>query len=263
MSTADETTTGLVPWVRTLSAEDTAALLDVARPGQTLDEWMQAAEDELHQAVPDYRKILLATTRRLILDHDGEHIVDSRFLRLFQQGSPRRRTDLFYARYGLAHPWTSTALREVVLPELLEAERPLAPHDAGWIPTEQWGTFVDQQIDPSRGASSRRKTRSCVVGILTNLGCLEPRDKNRGPTRVRRGNPDPLAFGWVLERQLQAEGRVEAMDDWACTQSEAARLWALTPDVAARCLEACVAQGLLERSYLAGMPRIRRQNGEG
>jgi hypothetical protein len=175
-------------------------------------------------------------------------------LRLFQDGNPHRRLGLLYGRLWRNRPLVRRALDELVHPALEQADRPLAPHDADLIAPEAWDGFVRQSLRPDVPAEAFAKTRSTVQGALRAVGILEITGNQLRTCRVRRGRPDPLAFAWVVARELL--DRHEESEPWAVRDSFAARLFAPRADYAATCIDAGVAAGLLRRGQLMAQARL-------
>lgn len=247
----------LPSWTTTLNEPEAMLLLDLAHPGLALDAWRIAAHDALPQAAPLRRRVLVRLAQNLLLDHDGRAIVSSRFLQLFQAGGPRQRHDLVCGRAYLLNPWLVPAAQTLVLPRLAEAEQPLARRGADRLAPRQVADFVHARGAPGLSPSTRARTASAVLGALVDLGAVVRGATSRDDCTVRRATPDPLAFGWLVAWQLRAAGRTEATDDWAVHHSAAALGFAVAPDHGRYCLETAIRAGLFERSYLAGIPRVR------
>ena len=133
----------LTSWTRTLNEEDAMVLLDGARPGMALAQWKELGHGMLPQAGRGRRGETIRIVRNELLDHDGDAIVGTAFLHLFQDGSPHRRRGLLYGRLLYGRPLAHRALDQLVLPAIARADEPLAPHDAAWIPPEAWHAFHD------------------------------------------------------------------------------------------------------------------------
>ncbi len=233
-----ETGESLKSWVRTLNEVEGMLLLDAARPGMLLETWRQDANAALTQDDSSYRTLLIKMVERMLLDTQDDRILGSPYLSTFQSGWPQLRAELFLVRYGLAHPWTSLVAHELLAPardsgeELLE----LAAVDE----------FVARHIDPGIGESSRKKTRSTVVGLLRKLGCLEATGSSRAPMQVCTVLPAPLVFGWMVGAQL-AEEQAPRTIRWASRGSTAAALFGPPPEYARRCVEAAIQAGMIAR----------------
>lgn len=245
----------LVSWTRTLNEEDAIALLLAAHPGQALASWKTHGHESLPQAKRGRRLETLRIVRESLLDLDGEVIADTAWLRLFRDGSPERRHNLLYGRYCSRRPWILRAVDELILPALARADEPLAPEDADVIPNEVWEDFFDRNLRETTPAQAAQKTRWHVPKNLARLGVLTIEGRP-GTTRVCHGEPDPIAFGWLVAHELRLEGRAEALVSWAATASVAARIFAARRAYAEHCVEIAVSAGLLTPGCLAGIPRL-------
>ena len=92
------------------------------------------------------------------------------------------------------------------------------------------GAIVARHIDPNIGESSRKKTRSTIVGLFRKIGSLEQNGSSRDPLQVRRTQPTPLAFGWVIAEQLRQTPDREVTEQWAALSSDAMALFTPTED---------------------------------
>ena len=182
----------------------------------------------------------------LDVDEAGTHIIETPYLRLLREGDEARRRDLFFGRYALAHPWCLLAARRLILPRIERLG------DAAEVTTEEWDAFVSTYMEASASDASRRKTRSTVIGVFQHLGVLDREGSSSAPTRLRRANPDPLAFGWMVADQLSAQliGRVTR--EWAATVSDAAQLFAVAPEQAQAMLRKAVGKGELRAVKVDG-----------
>lgn len=254
---ADTAATVPVPtWTRTLNEEDAIHLLDVARPGTLLSDWQTEGHAVLPQPSQPRRREQLRLVREELLDHDGQQILDSLFLRLFHAASPHRRHTLFLGRLLRNRPIVHCALEHLVHPALLRAEAPLAPEDADLIPSTVWDDFLRRRLPPDTGEPAFAKTRSTLQRALADVGVLDLQGNTTRTTRVCRGRPDPLAYAWLVAHELRCAGRSEAPEIWALHHAFPARLFAPTAEYAAICLDAGVDAGILRRGYLAGEPRL-------
>ena len=246
----------LTSWTRTLNEEDAERLLDAASPGLSLDAWTDAAHQLLPQPGRDRRTELVRLVREQLLDLADDHIADSAFLRLFHDGSPGRRAALLHGRRLLDNPWIERALADLVYPALAAADEPLAPRDADLVPDPAWDTFVAAHVRPGTGPEATRKTRSEVMRNLARLGVLDVTGNTTREARARHGQPDGVAFSWLLAHELVRSSRAEADLRWAVHHARAPRLYATTAAYAQRCIDEGVAAGLLRRGFLAGQPRL-------
>jgi hypothetical protein len=237
----------LKSWVRTLNEVEGMTLLDLARPGLRLSLWRQEADNALTQADANYRSLLIKMVERMLLDHDEERILDSRYLANFQAGWPQLRMELFLIRYGITHPWTALAGRELLQPALQAAQE--AGQEAK-VTLKDFDTFVDKHIDPAIGPSSRKKTRSTIVGLFKKLGVLSSAG-SRSPLMIHQTTPSPLAFGWAVAHELSTLDTPLVTEQWAATSSAAAAVFLPPREYAQRCLEAAVSDQMIMRPPLA------------
>lgn len=243
-------------WTRTLNEEDAVAVLLDAAPGQAVAAWAARAHEILPQAGRARRLETIRMVRDSLLDLDGDQIAPSAWLRLFHEGSPARRLGLLYGRLHARRPWILRAVSDLVLPHLARADEPLAPHEADLISSDEWGEFFTRHLSERTPAEAARKTRWIVQRNLAELGVLAVAQDGARETRARHGEPDPLAFGWLVWHELRLEGRTEAPEAWAAGESIAARIFATRRSHAERGIEAAIGAGLLRRGYLAGMSRL-------
>lgn len=255
MGVVVEMTEPLTSWTRTLNEEDALTLLDSAHAGTSVEEWATLGDRLLPQASPARRRELIRIVREELLDSRDGTIVGSAWLRLFQEGSPHRRLGLLYGRLWRNRPLVLRALDELVHPALERSDRPLAPHDADLIEAEAWDRFLRASLRPDVPHEAFVKTRSTLQGALRDVGVLEITGNRGRVIRVRRGRPDPLAFAWVLARELLDRGDVS--EAWAGRDSFAARLFAPRADYGATCIDAGVVAGLLRREHLMGQSQLR------
>lgn len=240
----------LKSWTRTVPAVEALALIDAATPGMEHAAWLERAEALLPQPEPSYRQTLTRLVERLFIQVDQGVIVEAPLLKLLQGGTERRRHDLYYAAYGLAHPWTLLACRQVLLPLLDRLG------EAAAVSIEDWDHFVLRFGEPDATEASRRKTRSTVIGVLQQLGVLERDTNSAAPTKPRRGAPDASAFGWALADQLALELWGEATMTWASQLSDAAMLYCLRPEAAEELTQGAIRARVLKKAEVAGAPGV-------
>jgi hypothetical protein len=246
----------LTSWTRTLNEDDACVLLDLARPGLTLDDWTEQGHRLLPQAGLARRREQIRIVQRDLLDHDGEAVIDSAFLRLFQDGAHHRRRTLLLGRLLRQRPFVDVALDDLIHPALAEADRPLAPEDADLVPAAAWTSFLLRHLRPGIPDEALRKTRTTVQGALRDVGVLEITGNTSRTTRVRHGRPDPLGFAWLLARELVDSALSEVDQSWALHRSFAARLFATEAGYAASCIDAGMHEGLLRSGHLMGRPLV-------
>lgn len=248
-------TESLTSWTRTLNEDDALTLLDSAHAGTSVEDWTTLGNELLPQASPVRRRELIRIVREELLDNRDGVIVDSPWLRLFHDGSPHRRLGLLYGRLWRNRPLVLRALDELVHPAFERSGRPLAPHDADLIEAAAWDDFLHASLRPDVPNDSFVKTRSTLQGALRDVGVLEITGHRGRVVRVRHARPDPLAFAWVVARELAERGDVP--EARAARESFAARLFAPTYDYAAACIDAGVAAGLLGRRHLLGQSQLQ------
>ncbi len=251
---ATEAVEALTSWTRTLNEEDALTLLDNAQPGTSVAEWTELADRLLPQASAARRRELIRIVRDELLDTHEDKVIASAWLRLFQDGSPHRRLGLLYGRLWRNRPLVLRALDELVHPALARADRPLAPRDADLVEPEVWDQFLRSCLRSDVPGEAFAKTRSTVQGALRAVGVLEITGNQIRTCRVRRGRPDPLAFAWVVARELVDRG--EQSEPWAARDAFAARLFAPRVDYAMSCLDAGVTAGVLRRGHLMAQTRL-------
>ncbi len=264
MALADKTPDASAPrlesWTRTLNEDDALDLVDLARPGLSLDDWTEDAHDALPQASRDRRTETIRLVRERLLDWDADGdastVADTDWLRLMHEGAPYARVELLWGRYLFDQPWVRRAIDHLIAPALTTADTPLSPRDADRIDLERWTAFVDVHIREGAGDASRPKTRQQIQRALTRLGVLEVEDSREGLTRALHARPAPVVFGWLLAYEMRLTRRTELDLDVAAEISATARLFQPTRAYARRSLDEAVSLGVLRQSYLAGRPRL-------
>ena len=255
MTATDETIRWLPSWTRTLNEAEAGTLLDAARGGLRLEVWAASAHELLPQASLERRRELIRMVREDLLDHVDGAIQETAFLRLFQAGSAHRRRSLFFGRLLARRALISPALDALITPALVAASAPLAPATAGDIPAEAWDAWLRSRLKPDIGDEAFKKTRSTLQTAFADAGVLTITGARSRHTRVCHGEPDALAFTWVVVDELVQRGG-EADDAWVLRDSFASRLFGTRVEYGMAAIEAGIAAGLLRRSYLAGAPRV-------
>ncbi len=246
----------LTSWTRTLNEDDAQTLLDAARPGLEIEAWRELGHAVLPQPSRARRNDQLRLVRDRLLDHDDRVIQPSRFLDLFQQGSPLRRATLLHGRYLWHQPLVHRALDNLLVPAIERADRPLAPHDAAVIPSEDWDRALRAWLRSDIPVEALRKTRTTLQKALASAGVLAIEGNTTRTTTARHGRPDPLGFAWLLAYQLHVQGLDEVDEPWAHRESFAARLFAPDVGYAATCIQAGIDAGLLRQGHLMGRARL-------
>ena len=243
-------------WTRTVATDDAGVLLDAATPGMPVAEWRYLGDRVLPQPNRPRRRETIRIVEADLLDHDGQAIVGSSFLRLFQDGSPHRHRGLFAGRVGARSPLLTAALDAVIHPVLARADEPLAAPDAAHLRPETWDAFLAAVLPEGTGQPSLDRTRQTLQRMLVRAGVIHSRLNSYQVATVQHGRPDPLAYAWTVADELRRLGRTEAPEGWAVSEAFAARLFAPVSDYAYACLRAGVEAGLLRLSHLAGRPRL-------
>ncbi len=241
----------LKSWTRTVPLSEGIDLLLAVEPGMDYAVWRDKADALLPHADPSYRQTLLRLIRRMFLELDDETILGTPFLELIRSGDETRRRHLFCARYALAHPWCLLASRRLILPRLARNA------EQAEISIEEWDAFVSRFIEDSASEASRRKTRSTITGVFQNLGVVDREGPSTAPTRLQRGRPDAVAFGWMVADQLASELRSTATRTWAVTSSDAAQLFAIDDATGRKCLTAAIKSGELLAARMGTESAVR------
>lgn len=252
---AEEQAAPLPSWTRTLNEAEALTLLDHARPGMDLARWASDGHDLLPQASLPRRRELIRIVREDLLDHDGSTILDSAYGRLLRGGSPHRRRGLLYGRLLARRPLVAPALAALIAPALARSDVPLASNDADVIPGRDWDEWLYSVLRPGIPDEAFKKTRSTLQAALAEAGVLSIVGSTVRTYRVRHGEPDGVAWAWLLASEL-ASSSLEMSDSQAVRDSFAARLFGTRPEYGASCIEAGIGEGVLRRSYLAGSPRV-------
>ncbi|MBK9367056.1 MAG: hypothetical protein IPN01_12170 [Deltaproteobacteria bacterium] len=129
LNAAASATTRLGSWTRTLNEDDALALLSLAQPGHLLAAWIGASHAQLPQGSFPRRREIVRIVCDELLDHDGEHIRDSSFLRLFHGAAPSSPRPALRAAPEKATVGGSGA-DDPRAPALERADQPLAPMTA-------------------------------------------------------------------------------------------------------------------------------------
>ena len=236
-------------------------LLDLARPGMTLAAWREAGHAALPQASEAKRARVIREAIPL-LDLDGEVLAPSSFLTLFhsQAASARDKAQLFLARRYAMHPWVSAIMQELLLPILLESERPLTMRSDA-VSEAEFDAFLTAHLDPC-SAAARAGTRCTILRALRSMGVLESNRSRRSFVRtVTRTKPSPIAIAWMIAEQMREEHRREVQVSEVAAFSTATLVYALERDYVDISIAEGERAGLFVLSYLAGRPRIMLPDG--
>jgi hypothetical protein len=228
----------LTTWTRTLNLDDAHVLLALAVPGTDYDDWVRACYEALPELSEARARELVRLVRDGFLDaRDEGPLPDSLFLACYQDAPAAAQIDLVAVQWALSHPLTLVATEELVAPRLVSGKSALSLDDID--------AAVARQV-ASESAESLRKTRTVLVGAMEEVGTLETRGTGQHRSlRASRGAPHPLAFAYLLRRELQERGADGMMVAEAIEGSLPIRLTQCTLEHAMHCLDAAAAAGAL------------------
>lgn len=237
-------------WTRTLNLDDAHTLLAFATPGMLVEDWAELCYEQLPDLSIARRRELIRMLRDgfLTLDDEELRITDGLFLERYRNAPASAQIDLVQYQWALSHPLSLIAVERLIAPalELGEAE----------IPLDDFEHLVAQHLNTS-SAESTRKTRTVLLGALEGIGVLETRGtgQHRG-LRAARGAPHPIAFGYLVLRDLQERGLDAMMSSEVPESSLAARLSLCPLAHARRCVQWNLKAGVLEEhDDEIGVPR--------
>lgn len=224
-------------WTRTLNLDDAHTLLALAEVGQSLDDWTR----DCHAALPALsmarRRELIRMLRDGFMTVEDGRLGESLFFRFYQRAAADAQLDLVQLQWALSHPLSLIAVERLVAHAL--------DHDTEDIPLNAVENLVAKHLSTS-SAESRRKTRTVLLGALEGIGVLQTRGTGQHRTlRATRANPHPLAFGFLVQRDLSLRGIDGMMASEASESSLAVRLTQCSPDHAEHCLKWNLANGIL------------------
>lgn len=220
-------------WTRTLNLDDAHSLLALAEPGLKQKDWVR----DCHKALPHLsvarRREVIRILRDGFLEWTRDNcIADALFLRTYSHSPATAQIDLVHHQWALSHDITLLAVEALVGPALLASD------DA--IQLEQVEDVVAQHIQTD-SAESLRKTRTVLLGAMEGIGTIEARGTGQHRSlRGRRGSPHPVAFTYLVLRELQQRGADGMMSSEVRESSLPVRLTQCTPQHA----ETCIAWGL-------------------
>lgn len=224
-------------WTRTLNFDDAHTLLALTRPGQTLDAWVAACRPHLAHLSADRQREVLRLLRDGFLEWEGGIIHDGLFLRFYRDAPATAQVDLVQVQWALTHPISLVAVRELVVPAL----------DAGLpgISLEQVEGLVRDQLE-TESAESIRKTRTVLLNALDGVGAMITRGTGQHRSiRASRGAPHPLAFGYLVVRELSERQAPSMMRSEVVESSLPVRLTRCAVDHAAHCVRWNLEVGVL------------------
>jgi hypothetical protein len=220
--------------------DDAHTLLALAAPGLAVDVWAAECHGALERLALPRRRELIRILRDDLLAVDASgRIAANLFLRYYWSAPASAQVDLLDLAWALSHPISLLAAERLVAPALVRGE----PQ----IPLARFEDLVRANLN-TRSAESVRKTRTVVLGALERVGSLVTRGTGQHRSlSPSRGTPHPLAFGWLVERDL-AQRRADAMFHREVVESSLpVRISQCLPAHAERALAWCVASGVLSQ----------------
>ncbi len=226
-------------WTRTLNLDDAHTLLALAEPGRSKADWTRSCHDALPRLSVARRRELVRLVRDGFVDWDADRVTLGTFLRVYSEAPASAQLDLVDLQWALTHPLTLIAVEQLVAPTL---------HlDDTNIELARVEALVAAHLDTD-SAESLRKTRTVLLGAMEGIGTLITRGTGQHRSlRASRGTPHPLAFGYLLVRELEERGAMGMMLSEAAESSLGARLTQCGPDHGRTCVDWCLATGFLSR----------------
>jgi hypothetical protein len=225
-------------WTRTLNLDDAHTLLALAEPGRSKSDWTAAC----HQALPDLsvarRRELIRLLREGFLEWtDDDAIAEGLFLKVYANAPASGQIDLVGVQWALSHDLTLTAVKALVAPALHSGELQ--------ITLQRVEELVQRSVNTD-SAESLRKTRTVLLGALEGLGTLSTRGTGQHRSlAATRGRPHPIAFGYLVLRDLKERGVDGMMASEVPENSLGAHLTQCGVEHANLALLWCLERGLL------------------
>lgn len=230
--------TSVKSWTRTLNLDDAHTLLALATPGTRQGDWTKACHKALPELSVARRRELVRLLREGFLEWtDDDRIAPGRFLSIYAPAPAIGQIDLVAAQWALSHPLTLHAVKDLVEPAL-EAGKPD-------IPLAQVERLVKRHLDTT-STESLRKTRTVLLGALEGVGTLTTRGTGQHRSlAAARAEPHPVAFGYLVLRDLDDRGLDGMMAAEVTETSLGMRLTQCTAAHAQTCLDWCLDRQLL------------------
>jgi len=224
-------------WTRTLNLDDAHTLLAISRPGMTRKQWEKVANKALGDSLSKARKNELThLIRENFLDWEDGRLQANLFLAVYDQAPAEVQQELVDLHWALSHPISLVAADW--LGTVLETGDPE-------VTLDQVDDLVAENLD-TESKQSQRKTRTILLKALENVGVMD----NMGTGRHRqlkasRGAPSPLAFTYVLLRELAESGPRNV--DTLAAESWASRLTQCGVGHANRCIGWAIHANLVDQ----------------
>lgn len=231
---------------RLLSLEDFSAMLQSVVVGWYLPYVRNAMIRSLAWCSAETAKRASAIVAALLPVDADLNVVDPHgWIRAWATASPSYRRDVHAALVYAQDPRV-VRLARMLNPRLEGSEHVHLAMDPV-VPEEELQAHF---AEPGAGG------RSYMLAIAESMGILKRvRVGRRVHYAVQRALPTPIAFGLALRGELQRLGRREASEAWVAT-SDTAMCWGVAPSQVDFLLTTVPHHRLLERSFLAGSPRI-------
>lgn len=189
-------------WTRTLNLDDAHTLLALVEPGLSVETWAELCHRQLPELSVARRRELIRILRDGYLDLADGQIQLGLFLQSYRNAPAAAQIDLVHLQWALSHPLTLVAAEKLVAPALASGDPD--------IPLDDFELLVERRLETS-SSESLRKTRTVLLGAMEDIGILEARGSGQHRLlRAARGKPHPLAFGYLILRDL-AERRLDGM----------------------------------------------------
>ena len=213
-------------------------MLALAEPGRKKADWTAACHEALPELSVARRRELIRLLREGFLDWTADDTIDDGlFLRVYADAPATGQIDLVSVQWALSHDLTLTAVDQLVTPALESGDTV--------IELQQVEDLVRANLDTD-SAESLRKTRTVLLGALEGIGTLATRGTGQHRSlAASRGRPHPIAFGYLVLRDLQQRGVDGMMASEVPENSLGARLTQCGVEHAHLCLRWCLDRGLL------------------
>ena len=217
-------------WTRTLNLDDAHTLLALVQPGMPFETW----KNECHAALSDLsmprRRELIRILRDDFLEWTDDGLVsDGLFLQFYDRATAVAQVDLVALQWALSHPLALLAAEQLVGPALQGSDPSIS--------LQEFDALVEQNVE-TESAESLRKTRTVLLGALENIGTLITRGTGQHRSlAAARGLPHPMAFGFLVLRDLRNRQIDAMMSSEVAESSLPMRLTQCHPAHGRECIE--------------------------